>query len=83
MELRRHEEDEVGWDADCERCGQEISRYRGQDDVRCPNCGAIYNCFGNRLRDDVHERINWSEYDEDITDMDGYEAMMARYEHDG
>jgi hypothetical protein len=61
----------------CDRCGTRVERYRGEGDVDCHHCGAHYNSFGQRLRDDLHTRVNMSEYDEDITDMDGYEAMYA------
>lgn len=57
----------------CERCGTVILRFRGQGDLQCNNCGANYNCFGQRLRDDLHTRINPSEYDEDIDDLTGDE----------
>lgn len=75
---KRHEPDMLPgeWVANCERCGKEISRYRGQDDVDCA-CGVIYNCFGQRLRDDLRTRVNPSEYDDEIGDMEGYEMAYA------
>lgn len=79
--LTRHEDDHAGWDANCERCGAKISRYRGQNDVDCPKCGAIYNCFGQRLRDDLHTHINMSEYDDEIDDMEGYERAYLGEEN--
>jgi hypothetical protein len=60
----------------CKKCGKRIDRYRGENDIDC-TCGAIYNSFGQRLRDDLHSRVNPSEYDEDISDLDGYEMMYA------
>lgn len=60
----------------CERCNARIDRYRGTDDQVC-NCGAIYNCFGQRLRNDLYSRPNPSEYDENIGDMEGYEMAMS------
>jgi hypothetical protein len=48
---------------DCEKCGQEVRRYRGQSDIDCHNCGASYNASGQRLRDDW--RNNPSVYDEE------------------
>lgn len=57
----------------CDRCGTILYRYRGQGDISCPNCDANYNCFGQRLRDDLHTRINPSEYDDDIDDLTGDE----------
>jgi len=47
----------------CDRCGAEVERYRGENDIQCPECKANYNCFGQRLRDDLHERP--AVYDDD------------------
>jgi uncharacterized Zn finger protein (UPF0148 family) len=58
---------------DCDRCGTEVQHYPGEGDVACPKCDAQYNAFGQRLRDDW--RGNPSNYDEDISDLDGYEAQ--------
>lgn len=63
---------------DCERCGREVCRYRGQSDVDCRNCGACYNAGGQRLRDDW--RGNASNWDEDVSDMDGFEAQQIARE---
>lgn len=61
---------------DCEKCGKEVRRYRGQPDmVNCYECGAVYNSGGQRLRDDA--RGNPSNYDENISDLDGYEMQHA------
>ena len=35
----------------CHQCGAHLDRYRGQGDQTC-RCGAEYNAFGQRLRDD-------------------------------
>ena len=65
----------------CDKCGTEIRRYRGEGDLFCSgHCGAIYNCFGQRLRDDLLTRPNRSEWDEDCGDMEGYEEAMTRGE---
>lgn len=56
----------------CDRCGKLLYRFRGQGDIDC-SCGAIYNCFGQRLRDDLRTRRNPSEYDDDIGDLEGDE----------
>lgn len=61
----------------CDRCGQELNRYRGQDEIQCHNCGALYNCFGQRLRDDLHTRVNPSEFDEEIGDLEGDEMSYG------
>lgn len=60
---------------DCDECGVEIQRYPGQGDVDCPDCGACYNTFGQRLRSDW--RDNPSNYDSDIGDLEGYEQQHA------
>jgi hypothetical protein len=61
----------------CERCGETVERCRGQGDIQC-TCGAWYNSFGQRLRD------NWmnnpSNFDEEIGDMEGFEMEMLSYE---
>lgn len=51
-------------------CGAEVRRYRGTGDVLCA-CGQWFNAFGQRLRSDWQS--NRSNYDEDVSDMDGYE----------
>ena len=56
-------------------CGAQVRRYRGQGDVECDRCEQPYNAFGQRLRRDW--RNNPSNYDENISDMDGYEMEMA------
>lgn len=66
---------------DCENCGGEVTRCRGEGDVSCPDCDAQYNAFGQRLRDDW--RDNMSNYDDEIGDMEGYEDAMAAREHEG
>lgn len=60
---------------DCESCGSEVRRYRGERDADCSNCGACYNAGGQRLRDDW--RGNPSNYDDEIGDLEGYEMQHA------
>ncbi|AXH46829.1 hypothetical protein SEA_ACOLYTE_86 [Mycobacterium phage Acolyte] len=60
---------------DCDRCGNEIRRYRGQSDVDCSQCGACYNAGGQRLRDDW--RGNASNYDDEVGDLEGFELQHA------
>ena len=60
----------------CDRCQTELTRWRGQGDFDCHKCGAIYNCFGQRLRDDLWTRRNPSEYSDDIGDMEGNEMSF-------
>lgn len=62
----------VSWD--CSKCGKEVVTSGGHD-VDCRNCGACYNGFGQRLRDDW--RDNPSNYDENIGDLEGFEMQHA------
>lgn len=62
------------WEKDCGKCGQKVARWRGQGDVSC-ECGAEYNAFGQRLRDDW--RGNASNWDDEVGDMEGYEMQYA------
>jgi uncharacterized Zn finger protein (UPF0148 family) len=66
----------------CDRCHSQLSRFRGQGDISCPACGANYNCFGQRLRDDLHTRRNPSEDNEDIGDLEGDEMSWAQMGED-
>lgn len=61
----------------CDNCSRIVERWRGQDDLQC-ECGAWYNTFGQRLRDDWQG--NPSNYDEDISDMDGFEIQQLSKE---
>lgn len=63
------------WSKPCERCGTFIERWFGQSDVSCPDCNAQYNAFGQRLRDDW--RDNPSTWDDEISDLEGYEIQHA------
>jgi ribosomal protein S27E len=73
---------ESGYTAwDCDRCGHEVCRFRGQYDVDCTNCGACYNASGQRLRDDW--RGNESTWNDEVGDMEGFEVQQLRSEqHD-
>jgi len=72
--------DHANSEGSCDRCGTLILRFRGQGDLQCHNCGANYNCFGQRLRDDLRTRIKESEYDDDIDDLTGDELSYLRQE---
>lgn len=74
--------DQADVQGNCDRCGTLIRRYRGQGDLRCSGCDANYNCFGQRLRDDLRTRINPSEYDEDIDDLTGDELSYHTWGED-
>jgi hypothetical protein len=70
-----YEEPKPTWAKPCEKCGEEICRYRGQGDVTCHNCGAEYNAVGQRLRDDWRGNRSWT--DDDMDDLEGYERQYA------
>lgn len=70
--------DRANVEGTCDHCGRIVQRFRGQGDIDC-TCGAIYNSFGQRLRDDLHTRRNPSEYDDDIGDLEGDE--MSHRDH--
>lgn len=55
-------------------CGKQVRRYRGQSDVCC-ECGQWYSAGGQKLRNGW--RGNPSNYDDDISDLDGYEMQHA------
>lgn len=77
MRQQADQDDHANTEGECDRCGTLIQRFRGQGDLTCHTCGANYNCGGQRLRDDLHTRVNPSEYDEGISDLEGYEMMYA------
>jgi hypothetical protein len=62
----------------CEKCSTEVYRFRGERDVSC-DCGAEYNSWGQRLRDDW--RGNPSLYDDDMDDMEGFERQQLAQEY--
>ncbi len=64
----------------CDQCGATVGRWRGESDVECDRCGAQYNCSGQRLRDNW--RDNPSNYDDDISDLEGFEMAALRSEYD-
>jgi len=61
----------------CIDCGRRIEGYPGQGDVEC-DCGAPYNAFGQRLRDDWAN--NSSNYDDEIGDLEGFEISQLAAE---
>lgn len=63
------------WVKDCQVCGHEVARWRGEGDVDCPNCEATYNAGGQLLRSDW--RSNPSMYDDELGDLDGFELQHA------
>ncbi len=64
---------------ECHKCGNTVTACRGHD-TTCDRCGAQYNGFGQRLRDDWQD--NRSVYDENIGDLEGSEiAALAAEEH--
>ena len=71
-EITRHEDGSTSWNCSC---GATVYRYRGQSDVSCSECGNWYNAFGQRLRNDWQG--NSSNYDDDVSDLEGYERQYA------
>ncbi len=68
------------WVKPCEKCGREIARWRGQGDISC-TCGAWYNAFGQRLRDDWMGNPAWGEDNvEEIDDLEGFERQQLARE---
>lgn len=60
------------WECDC---GETVKRYRGAREVQCPKCDQWFNSAGQRLRNDwAGNRSNW---DDDMGDLEGYEAQYA------
>lgn len=57
-----------------------VTRYGPPNDLSCRLCDAEYNAFGQRLRDNW--RDNPSNWDESVSDMDGYEDAMLWAERD-
>lgn len=62
----------------CQDCERTVERWRGQDDVDC-ECGALYNSFGQRLRDDWRGNPAWA-YD-DVDDMEGFERQQVQHDY--
>jgi hypothetical protein len=58
----------------CGSCGEAVEVWQAGYDVSC-ECGAQYNAFGQRLRDDWRGNPSWN--DEDMGDMEGYERQHA------
>lgn len=83
MQMTRLPDDPGTTEGACDRCGTKIQRFHGDGDLECPKCGAFYNSFGQRLRDDLRTRPNPSEYDEDIGDLEGMAMMEASEEEPG
>lgn len=69
------------WSKPCQDagCTGTVKRWRGQSDVTCPSCGASYNAFGQRLRDDWRRNPSWR--DDDIDDLTGFELQQLANEN--
>lgn len=59
---------------ECANCGHDVVSY-GRD-TECEQCGQPYNAFGQQLRRGWQD--NPSYWDEEVSDLDGYEIGMAR-----
>jgi hypothetical protein len=57
----------------CGDCGATV--HASSRDTDCDKCGACYNVYGQRLN--RNWRSNRSNYDEDCSDLDGYENALA------
>lgn len=57
----------------CQNCRATV--YSSGRDTDCDKCGACYNLWGQRLN--RNWRSNRSNYDSDVSDMDGYENALA------
>lgn len=62
------------WVKEC-ACGKTIERWRGDTHIICSQCGASWNAAGQQLRADWQG--NRSNYDDEVGDMEGYEAQYA------
>lgn len=60
---------------DCQ-CGTHIEAH---GDVDCPRCGASYNAFGQRLRNDWRSNPSWG--DDEIDDIEGFERSQIAREY--
>jgi hypothetical protein len=60
----------------CQQCGHTVTAVSAP--VECTHCGASYNCFGQRPQD--YWRDNPSVYDDEISDLDGFEIACLRRE---
>lgn len=67
------------WTKPCEKCGQQVERWRGQGDVMC-SCGAWYNAFGQRLRDDWLGNPAWGDEGLELNDLEGFELQQLARE---
>lgn len=57
----------------CGDCGATVHSNGREAD--CDKCGACYSAYGQRFN--RNWRSNMSNYDSDVSDMDGYEAALA------
>lgn len=57
---------------ECGKCGGTVEVWTRGYDVAC-ECGAQYNAFGQRLRDDWASNPAWG--NDDIDDMEGFERQ--------
>lgn len=58
---------------ECGDCGATV--HASSHDASCDRCDAQYNVYGQRLN--RNWRSNMSNYDEDVSDLDGYENALA------
>lgn len=63
------------WEKPCDTCGHTVSRWRGTYSATCGHCGTEYNPGGQRLVSNW--RGNPSSWDDDVSDLEGYEMQHA------
>lgn len=80
MKVRRIEHGHV--EGNCDRCDTLVEWFGYGSEMECFACGAFYNVFGQRLRDDLHSRPNASAWNDDIDDMTGDELSLLATEGD-
>lgn len=78
FKLAEHPSGQRYHEGPCDNCQASVTRWPGESDVQCLQCGAWYNAFGQRLRDDW--RSNPSNYDEEIGDLEGFEIGQLQQE---
>lgn len=76
LDVEDYSRDFKHYEGTCD-CGTELIAYGGYDEFACESCNAEYNIYGQRLREGW--RNNRSNWDESVSDMDGYEMANASY----
>lgn len=72
--VTRHDDGTSSWKCETGKCTATVTTYRGRD-TTCHVCGQWFNGGGQRLRNDWMN--NPSYYNDNISDMEGYEIQHA------